>query len=79
MKVIDLITKALEHEAAWDLVDTMVVHRLKESLALNIHERERLDEIKKHRELKEHEEVDWECLVQDIAAINRIIDYYEVK
>ena len=79
MKVIDLLTKALEHEGVWDLIDHFVVLRLKESLALNVHERERLDEIKKHRELKEHEEADWECLVQDIAAMNRIIDYYGVK
>jgi len=76
MKVIDLLAKALEHEAVWDLMDAMVVHRLKESRDMYTMERERLDNIKANRELLLHEEEDWECLVQDIHALNRVIDIY---
>lgn len=76
MKILNLIEKALEHEAAWDLFDTVVVNRLKESRDLCVIERDRLDQIKTIRPLEPHEEEDWACLVLDIASLNRVIEYY---
>ena len=76
MKMIDLLGDVLETEAMHDLLDHVVLGKLKSSLDSCIIERERLDNIKKNRKLFDHEEADWECLVQDIHALNRVIDYY---
>ena len=76
MKMLKLIEKALEHEAVWDLLDTVVVDRLKESRDLCVTELNHLDEIKSVRPLKPHEEEDWSCLVLDVASLNRVIEYY---
>ena len=79
MKPLELIMKAFDTEAGWDLLDNLTVLRLKESRDLFIKERERLDNIKLNHELKPHEEQDWTSLVQDIAAINRVLEIYGVK
>ena len=78
MKPLELVMKAFDSEAGWDLLDNLTVLRLKESRDLFIKERERLDFAKTVRELKFHEEDDWEALVLDIAAINRVLDIYGV-
>ena len=78
MRPLELVMKAFDSEAGWDLLDNLTVLRLKESRDLFIKERERLDFIKTIRELKFHEEDDWEALVLDIAAINRVLDIYGV-
>ena len=78
MKPLELVMKAFDSEAGWDLLDNLTVLRLKESRDLFIKERERLDSVKTIRELKFHEEADWEALVLDIAAINRVLDIYGV-
>jgi hypothetical protein len=78
MKPLELVMKAFDSEAGWDLLDNLTVLRLKESRDLFIKERERLDFVKTVRELKFHEEADWEALVLDIAAINRVLDIYGV-
>lgn len=78
MNVIDLLTKALNTEATWDLLDNVVILRLKESRDLFVKERERLDNIAKNRELQAHEHEDWTSLVQDIVALNRVMEIYGV-
>jgi len=76
MKVIELLGNALETEAMHDLLDHVMLGKLRSSLDSCIIERERLDNIKANRELSLLEEDDWECLVQDIQALNRVIDLY---
>ena len=76
MKVIELLGNALESEAMHDLIDHVMLGKLRLSLDNCIIERERLDNIKANRELSLLEEDDWECLVQDIHALNRVIDLY---
>jgi hypothetical protein len=77
MKVIDLIAKTLEHEAVWELIDHLVIERLKESRQLFITDRDRLNNIRNTRELRKHEQDDWYCLVLDIQALERVIDIYD--
>lgn len=77
MKVIDLLAKTLEHEAVWELIDHLVIERLKETRDLCITERDRLNVIRAHREWKPHEAEDWTSLVFDIQALERVIDYYD--
>ena len=63
----------MKTEAMHDLLDTVVVERLKESRDICIEERKRLDNIE---DRKPHQEEDWQELVQDIHALDRIINYY---
>ena len=78
MRPLELVMKAFDSAAGEDLLDNIVVLRLKESRDLFIKERERLDFTKTVRELQLHEEEDWEALVVDIAALNRVLDIYGV-
>lgn len=68
-----LIDNLMKTEAMHDLLDAVVVERLKESRDICIEERERLDTIE---DRKPHQEEDWQELVQDIHALDRIINYY---
>ena len=77
MKVIDLFTKALEHEAVWDLLDHIVVERLKQSRDMLVEERQKIDTIASKTVLQPHQYEDWVTLVQDIQALNHVIDYYQ--
>jgi hypothetical protein len=76
MKMIDLLGDVLESEAMHDLLDHVMLGKLRSSLDNCVIERTRLDKIKEDRGLLLHEEEDWECLVQDIHALNRVIDLY---
>jgi curli biogenesis system outer membrane secretion channel CsgG len=58
------------------LLDQIVVSKLEESLHFAVEERERLDKIAESGELMPHQQEDWNCLVQDIVAFNRLIKYY---
>jgi hypothetical protein len=66
MKVIELFSKALEHESMWELIDHLAVERLKESRELLIEDRDRLTKLTK----------DWDDNIVLIAAFNRVIEYY---
>jgi len=77
MKVIDLLAKTLEHEAVWELIDHLVLERLKETRDLCVVERNRLIDTRNTRELRRHEEDDYYCVVLDIQALDRVIDYYD--
>ena len=68
-----LFENLMKSPAMHDLLDVVVVERLKESRDICIEERERLDKIDNR---EPHQEEDWQSLVQDIHALNRIIDYY---
>ena len=74
--MIELLGDALETEAAHNLVDYIVLSKLKASRDMCVIERQRLDKIKEDRGLLLHQEEDWQCLVQDIQALNRVIDCY---
>ena len=63
----------MKSSAMHALLDAVVVERLKESRDICIEERERLDKIKNRQP---HQEEDWQELVQDIHALDRIINYY---
>ena len=78
MKPLELVMKAFDTDAGDELIQNIMVLRLKESRDLFVKERERLDQIKTQRGLRLHEEEDWECLVQDIHALNRVLDLYGV-
>ena len=78
MKPLELVMKAFDPAAGDDLLENIVVLCLKESRDLFIKERERLDFIKTIRELQPLEEEDWNTLVLDIAALNRVLDTYGV-
>ena len=68
-----LIENLMKSPEMHELLDAVVAERLKESRDLCIEERERLDKISDH---KPHQEEDWQDLVQDIHALNRVINYY---
>ena len=78
MKPLELVMKAFDSAAGEDLLENIVALRLKESRDLFIKERERLDFAKTVRELQFHEEDDWNTLVLDIAALNRVLEIYGV-
>lgn len=76
MKVIELFSKALEHESMWELLDHIVVERLKQSRDMLVEERQKIDTIASKTVLEPHQYEDWVSLVQDIRALNHVIDYY---
>lgn len=76
MKVIELLSKALEHESMWQLIDHLAVERLKESRDLLIEDCNRLTERDDVRGLKPHQQADWNENIMLIAAFNRVIEYY---
>ena len=76
MKISNVLKDLLESDAMYLFLDQIVLCRLNESLSIVVEERELLDKIAEDRELKPHEQKDWDCYVQDIVALNRVIDYY---
>ena len=76
MKVLDLLAKALEHESMWELLDHLVVERLKESRDMLVEERQKIDSVSAKQKLEPHQYEDWVSLVQDIQALNHVIEYY---
>lgn len=78
MRPLELVMKAFDTAAGEDLLDNIMALRLKESRDLFIKERERLDGDRGIDHLTDAEMKDWECLVQDIAALNRVLDIYGV-
>lgn len=74
--MIEILGDALETDAAHNLLEYIVLGKLKSSCDHCIEERDRLNAVRIHRELKPHEQKDWDCYVQDIVAFNRVIDYY---
>ena len=76
MNIQEVMTNVLQTSAAVEIMNELVVATLASSRETLVLERKRLDKIKESRSLYLHEEEDWEALVQDIVALDRVIDYY---
>jgi hypothetical protein len=76
MNVQEVMTNVLQTSAAVEIMNELVVATLASSREMLVLERKRLDKIEESRGLYLHEEEDWEALVQDIVALDRVIDYY---
>lgn len=76
MKVIELFSKALEHESMWQLIDHLTVERLKESRELLMEDLHGLAKISDIRGLEPHQQTDWNDNVVLVAAMDRLIEYY---
>jgi len=68
-----LFENLMRSPAMYDLMDAVVVERLKESRDICIEQREGLDKIK---DREPYQEEDWQDMVQDIHALDRLINYY---
>jgi hypothetical protein len=76
MNVQEVMANVLSTNAAVEIMNELVLATLISSRDTCIAERNRLDNIRVNRDLKQHEEQDWASLVYDIHALNRVIDYY---
>ena len=68
-----LIDNLMKTEAMHDLLDAVVVERLKESRDICIEERDKLDKLENR---EPYQEEGLQDLVQDIHALDRLINYY---
>ena len=76
MKVADVLVNVLQTNAAVEIMNELVLATLISSRDTCIEARDKLNAIKVHREWRPREAEDWACLVFDIQALNRVIDYY---
>lgn len=76
MDVTDILKNVLQTSAAVEIMNEVVLATLQSSRDICIEMRLRLDGDRGTDHLTFKEQEDWECLVQDIAALNRVIDYY---
>ena len=76
MDLKDAMLSILQSNAAEEAVSELVLASLKSSLDTCIELRRELDLSVSTGNAKERQMKDWESLVQDIAALNRVIDYY---
>jgi hypothetical protein len=77
MDVKQTLTGVLQTNAAVEIMNEIVLHALQSSRDTCVEMRERI-EAKRDRkgQWSGPEAEDWASLVQDIAALNRVIDYY---
>lgn len=77
MDVKEILTGVLQSSAAVEIMNEIVLHALQSSRDTCVEMRERI-EAKRDRkgQWSGPEAEDWASLVQDIAALNRVIDYY---
>jgi hypothetical protein len=77
MDVKETLTGVLQTNAAVEIMNEIVLHALQSSRDTCVEVRELL-EAKRDRkgQWSGPEAEDWASLVQDIAALNRVIDYY---
>jgi hypothetical protein len=77
MDVKETLTGVLKTDAAVEIMNEIVLHALQSSRDICVEMRELL-EAKRDRKGRwsSAEAQDWESLVLDIAALNRVIDYY---
>ena len=76
MNVQEVMANVLSTNAAVEIMNELVLATLISSRDTCVEARDRLQKLRNTRELKLHEEEDWECLIFDIQALNRVIDYY---
>lgn len=77
MDVKDVMKDVLQTNAAVEIMNEIVIHALQSSRDTCAEMREQI-EAKRDRKgfWSTPEEQDWESLVLDIAALDRVIDYY---
>jgi len=73
MNAAEIIMTAMKTNAGFEFLDEVVVAALKDARNNILEERELLDSI--NNKLT-HEEDDWNSVVQDIHAFNRVIKYF---
>ena len=76
MDVKETLTDVLQTNAAVEIMNEIVIHALQSSRDTCAEMREELDFKVATGNATEAQMKDWESLVQDIAALNRVIDYY---
>jgi hypothetical protein len=77
MNVLETLTNVLQSSAAVEIMNEVVLATLKSSRETCIEMRERLEAKRDRRGLWSTPEAeDWETIVLDIAALDRVIDYY---
>lgn len=77
MNTVDIFKDVLKTSAAAEIMNEIVLATLKSSRETCV-EMRLLLEAKRDRsgQLTDAEMTDWECIVLDIAALDRVIDYY---
>ncbi len=76
MDVKETLTDVLQTNAAVEIMNEIVLHALQSSRDTCVEMRRELDSAVSTGNATEPQMKDWESLVQDIAALNRVIDYY---
>ena len=76
MDVKETLTDVLQTNAAVEIMNEIVIHALQSSRDTCAERREELDFKGGTGNATEAQMKDWESLVQDIAALNRVINYY---
>lgn len=76
MDVSDVIKNVMGTTAAVEILNELVLATLVSSRDTCIAERDRLKDITARRDMTDCETEDWSCLVFDIYAFNRVIEYY---
>ena len=76
MNVNDILKNVLQTNAAVEITNEIVLAILQSSRDTCIEMRLLLDGNRGTDHLSDLQMEDWESLVQDIAALNRVIDYY---
>ena len=76
MNVNDIVKKVLETNAAVEITNEIVLAALQSSRDTCTELRKELDFKVGTGDATESETKDWEGLIQDMAALNRVIDYY---
>ena len=76
MDVSDVLKNVLQTHSAVEIMNEIVLAALKSSRDTCIEMRLRLDGNRSTDHLSDFEMEDWTSLVLDIAALNRVIDYY---
>lgn len=76
MDVKEVMKNVLQTTAAAEIINEIMWFTLKGSLETCVEMRQELDIIVSMGEATEVEMEDWERLAQDIAALERVIDYY---
>ena len=77
MDVKDVIKGVMQSNAAVEIMNEIVLSALQSSRDICVEMREQIEAKRDSKgQWSGPEEEDWTCLVQDIAALNRVIDYY---
>lgn len=77
MDVKNVMLSILQTDAALEIMSEVVMHTLQISRDTCVEMREQIEAKRDRKGLwSTAEEKDWESLVQDIAALNHVIDYY---